>query len=92
MAGRRKTSQDARIIARLDSEERDILRRARAATGKNTSAIVKAALREYEKTLPRQSALKIFERFGVIGAISGPRDVSERYKRLLDFSSKHGKR
>jgi uncharacterized protein (DUF1778 family) len=88
---RHKVSRDARIITRLDSEERDILRRARAATGKTTSAVVKAALREYEKTLPRESALEIFERFGVVGAISGPRDLSERYKHLLDFSSKHGK-
>ncbi len=52
---------------------------------------MKAALRDYEKTLPRQSALEIFGRFGVIGAVSGPRDVSERYKRLIDFSTKHGK-
>lgn len=90
MSRRRKDTQDARIIARLDIEEREILRRARAATGKNTSAIVKAALREYEKTLPVESALEIFARFGVVGAVSGPRDLSERYKSSIDFSIKHG--
>ena len=56
-----------------------------------SGSVVKAALREYDKTLPRQSALEIFERFGVVGAVTGPRDLSERYKQLRDFSSKHGK-
>lgn len=56
-----KSDPDARIIARLDEEERAILRRVRAVTGKNPSAIVKAALRAYEKALPRESALAIFE-------------------------------
>ncbi len=87
-----KPDSDSRIIARLDEEERAILRRVRAATGKNTSAIVKAALRAYEKTLPRESALAIFERSGVIGAVSGPRNLSESYKEAIDYSHKHGGR
>jgi len=92
MARKSNTATDARVIARLDPEEREILRRARAATGKNTSAVIKAALRAYEKTLPRRSALALFEQHGVIGAISGPRDLSETYKSHLDYSAKQGKR
>jgi len=88
----RKPDPDARVIARLDDEEREILRRARAATGKNTSAVIKAALRLYEKTLPHESALAIFERSGVIGAVSGPVDLSESYKGLVDYSHKHSSR
>ena len=87
-----KPDSDARIIARLDQEERAILRRVRAATGKNTSAIVKAALRAYEKALPREGALAIFERNGVIGAVSGPANLSESYKDAVDYSDKHGGR
>ena len=87
-----KSDSDSRVIARLDEEERAILRRARAATGKNTSAVIKAALREYAKTLPRESALAIFERNGVVGAISGPRNLSESYRELVDYSHKHGER
>jgi hypothetical protein len=91
MPGRRKDSQThASLRGSIARSATSYAVRA-AATGKNTSAIVKAALRDYEKTLPRQSALEIFGRFGVIGAVSGPRDVSERYKRLIDFSTKHGK-
>lgn len=85
-----KTDSDARVIARLDEEERAILRRVRAATGKNTSAIIKAALRSYEKTLARESPLEILARRGVIGAVSGPRDLSERYKELIDYTNKVG--
>jgi uncharacterized protein (DUF1778 family) len=87
---KRKPSSDARVIARLDDEEQEILRRARAATGQNTSAVIKAALRSYGKSLPRESALSIFERHGVVGAVSGPRDLSESYKDLVDYSHKHG--
>ena len=81
---------DTRVIARLDDEERAILRRARSATGKNTSSIIKAALRLYARTLPADSPLSIFERHGVLGAISGPRDLSETYKQRVDYSAKHG--
>jgi hypothetical protein len=73
----------------MDPEEREILRRARARTGKNTSGVIKAALRAYAKTLPGESALEIFERCGVLGAVSGPTDLSENYKELLDFGRKH---
>lgn len=84
-----KPTEDARVIARLDPEEREILRRARATTGKNTSGVIKAALRAYGKTLPGESALAIFERCGVLGAVSGPTDLSETYKEVLDFGRKH---
>jgi hypothetical protein len=84
-----KVPADARIIARLDEEERAILRRARAATGKNTSAVIKAALRVFAQTLPGESPLSIFERLGVVGAVSGPRDLSETYKQHIDYSHKH---
>jgi uncharacterized protein (DUF1778 family) len=87
---KRKPKADARVIARLDDEEQEILRLARAATGQNTSAVIKAALRSYGKSLPRESALAIFERHGVIGAVSGPSNLSETYKSLVDYSHKHG--
>jgi uncharacterized protein (DUF1778 family) len=80
---------DTRVITRLDDEERAILRRARATTGQNTSAIIKAALRLYARTLPSETPIELFERFGVIGAVSGPEDLSETYKALVDYSSKH---
>lgn len=89
MAGSRT---DARVIARLDEEEQALLRRARAATGKNNSSIIKAALRLYAQTLPDRSALEIFEDCGLVDASSGPTDLSENYKGRLDFSSKHHKR
>ena len=85
-----KTGADARVIARLDQEERVLLRRARAATGKNTSSVLKAALRLYARTLPGESPLALFERCGVVGAVSGPRDLSETYKQRIDYSAKHG--
>jgi uncharacterized protein (DUF1778 family) len=84
-----KPKSDSRVIARLDDEERAILRRARAATGQNTSSVIKAALRAYAKTLPTESAIELFERCGVIGAVSGPTDLSETYKRAIDYSDKH---
>jgi hypothetical protein len=84
--------QDTRVITRLDDEERAILRRARATTGQNTSAIIKAALRLYAQTLPSETPIELFERFGVVGAASGPKDLSERYKSLVDYSSKHRQR
>lgn len=92
MARKSRSSPDARVITRLDPEEREILRRAREVTGKNTSGVIKAALRVYEKTLLRSSALEIFEQHGVVGAISGPSDLSETYKQQIDYSAKHGKR
>lgn len=86
---KRKTDSDARVIARLGEEEREILRRARTSTGQNTSAVIKAALRLYGTSLERESALAIFERNGVVGAVSGPRNLSASYKELVDFSHKH---
>ena len=80
----------ARVITRLDEEEQAILRRARAATGKNTSGVIKAALRCYAQTLTTETALEIFERFGIVGAVSGPTDLSETYKEQVDYSDKHG--
>jgi hypothetical protein len=85
-----KSDQGFRVIARLDAEERAILRRARAKTGQNTSAIIKAALRHYAQTLPAETPLQIFERLGVLGAATGPRDLSDTYKERLDFSKKSG--
>jgi hypothetical protein len=79
------------VITRLDEEEQAMLRRARATTGKNTSGVIKAALRLYAQTLPAQSPLELFEQCGVVGAVAGPTDLSVRYKSQLDFSNKHGK-
>lgn len=76
---------DDRVIARLDPEEQAIVRRARALTGQNTSGVVKAALRAYGATLPQEAPIEIFERFGVVGAVEGPTDLSERVKDALDF-------
>jgi hypothetical protein len=83
---------DTRVITRLDEEERAILRRARARTGQNTSAVIKAALRLYAQTLPSESPLELFERFGVVGAVSGPKDLSETYKSRVDYSAKYKER
>jgi hypothetical protein len=79
---------DERVIARLDPEEQAILQRARALTGQNTSGVVKAALRAYGESLPQEAPLEIFERFGVVGAVHGPTDLSERVKDALDFRAK----
>ena len=87
-----KSSTDGRVITRLDEEEQAILRRARAATGKNTSGVIKAALRLYAKTLPAESPVELFERYGLIGVVSGPTDLSETYKQHLDYSDKHSKK
>lgn len=84
-----KVKSDSRVIARLGDEERAILRRVRAATGQNTSSVIKAALRAYAKTLPAESPIELFERCGAIGVVSGPTDLSETYKRAIDFSDKH---
>ena len=86
-----KNRKDARVIARLDEEEQVILRRARFVTGQNTSEVIKAALRLYSQSLPREPSIQIFERCGVVGAISGPTDLSESYKQHIDYSAKHGK-
>lgn len=88
----RKSGTDARVITRLDDEEQAILRRAKAATGKNTSGVIKAALRLYAKTLPAETPIELFQRCGVIGALSGPTDLSDTYKRHIDYSSKHSSR
>lgn len=87
-----KHGTDGRVIARLDEEEQALLRRARAATGKNTSAVIKAALRLYAQSLPRKAPLEIFEDCGAIGAAGGPEDLSETYKDRVDYASKHGQR
>lgn len=84
-----RSKADARVITRLDEEEQAILRRARAATGKNTSGVIKAALRHYAKSLPAESSFALFERCGVIGAVSGPTELSEAYKQHIDYSDKH---
>lgn len=81
--------RDTRVITRLDAEERAILRRARSTTGQNTSAIIKAALRLYAQTLPSETPIELFERFGVVGAVSGPENLSETYKSRVDYSRKH---
>lgn len=84
-------SRDNRVIARLDEEERALLERVRSLTGQNTSAVMKAALRAYAKSLlDERSPLDIFRRHGVVGAASGPTDLSETYKEQIDYSSKHG--
>lgn len=85
-------SSDDRVTARLDDEERAILDRVRSVTGKNTSAVIKAALRVYaESVLSDAEPLEVFERHGVVGAVSGPSDLSETYKGRVDYSAKHGK-
>lgn len=86
----KKPKVDARIIARLDPDEQALLRRAREVTGKNTSAVIKAALRQYVATLPGASAISIFRERGVVGAASGPTGLSEKYKQRVDYGSKHG--
>jgi hypothetical protein len=58
-------------------------------TGYNTSGVIRAALRVYTATLPKGSALDIFEEHGLIGSSSGPTDLSETYKRYIDYSRKH---
>lgn len=80
-----------RVNARLDAEESELLERARAQTGKSTSAIIKEALRLYCADLPRESPLEIFTRHGVVGAVSGPEDLSANYKDRIDFSKKAGR-
>ncbi len=82
----------ARVIARLDAEELAIMRRARRVTGKSTTAVVKAALRLYGESLGADEPLEIFRRFGVVGSIEGPTDLSETYKQRVDYSGKHGTR
>jgi hypothetical protein len=77
-----------RVTTRLDEDEQAILRRARAATGKTTSGVIKAALRLYDRALPSETPLEIFERHGVVGAVSGPSDLSETYKQQVDYSGK----
>ena len=54
-----------------------------------TSGVIKSALRVYAKTLPSEAPLAIFERCGVVGAISGPADLSQTYKQHIDYSGKH---
>ena len=83
---------DSRVIARLDEEERALLRHARTVTGQTTSGVIKAALRLYAETLPSKTPLEIFEELGVLGAASGPVDLSETYKSRIDYSGKRGKR
>ena len=87
-----RQGSDTRVITRLDEEEQAILRRARATTGKNTSGVIKAALRVYARTLPKETPVEIFERCDVIGAIAGPTDLSETYKAHIDYSRKHDHR
>jgi hypothetical protein len=87
-----KGKSDARVMTRLDEEEQAILRRARALTGKNTSGVIKAALRAYARTLPGATPLEIFERCGVVGASEGPVDLSATYKARIDYAAKHGKK
>jgi hypothetical protein len=86
----KKPNPDARVIARLDADEQALLRRAREVTGKNTSAVIKAALRQYVASLPGASPIAIFRERGVVGAAAGPTDISEKYKQLLDYGAKHG--
>lgn len=52
--------------------------------------MIKAALRQYAKTLPREAPIELLERFGVVGAVTGSTDLSETYKEQIDYSDKHG--
>lgn len=80
-----------RVNARLDADEAELLARARARTGKSTSAIIKEALRLYCAELPSDSPLEIFSRHGVVGVVVGPADLSETHKERIDFSAKAGR-
>ena len=91
-SARDRRDKGQRINARLDAEENELLERARALTGKSTSAIIKEALRMYCAELPSESPLEIFVRHGVVGAVAGPEDLSETYKDRIDFSDKAGGR
>ena len=84
-----RSASEGRITTRLNEEEQAILRRARSVTGKTTSGVIKTALRAYAKTLPSEAPLAIFERCGVVGAISGPTDLSETYKQQITYTGKH---
>jgi hypothetical protein len=77
-----------RVIARLDEEEQAILRRARAITGNNSSEVIRVALRCYARTLATETPLEIFERHGVVGAGTGPTDLSETYKDQINYAHK----
>jgi hypothetical protein len=86
-----KPDPDARVIARLDAEEQALLRRAREVTGQTTSAVIKAALRQYAAGLPQRSGLDILRERGLVGSVEGPTDLSENYKQVVDYSGKHGR-
>lgn len=75
-----------RVIARLDEQEQAILRRARVVTGKNSSEVIRLALRCYARTLASETPLEIFERHGVVGAAAGPTGLSENYKARIDYA------
>jgi hypothetical protein len=86
-----KNDSDARVMARLDAEGQALLRKARAATGKSTSAVIKAALRLYAGTLSNGTPLEILQRCGVVGAVTGPTHLSETYKQHVDDAAKLAK-
>lgn len=86
-----KEEPDARVITRLNEEEQALLRHARAVSGKNTSGVIKAALRQYAESLERKSPVEIFHDMDLLGAVEGPTDLSVTYKQHIDHSDKHGR-
>lgn len=77
-----------RINARLDAQLALKMERIRELTGKNTSAILKAAIDRYYESLQAGAANpgEALRRSGFIGSGKGDPDLSSNYKRALTSS------
>ncbi len=77
-----------RINARIDAQLTQKLERIRDLTGKNTSAILKAAIDRYYESLQEADAKPgdALRRSGFIGSGKGEPDLSSTYKRRLSQS------
>lgn len=71
------------MVLRLSREDASALERACKRTGQSVDDVMRSALRAYWERLPEEAALEIFKRHGVIGAVSGPLDLSVTYKNHL---------
>jgi hypothetical protein len=80
-----RPGSDSRAVARLDEEERALLRRAREVTGQSTGGVIKAALSQYAAGLPQRSALEILRERGLVGAVQRPADLSENYRGYVNY-------
>lgn len=83
-----------RVNARLDAKHAEKLEALARATGASVSDVIRDAIDHYHAAIPGGSAQARKALAKLVGCASGPRDLSQQYKRYLakDLAAKHGDR